>query len=211
MNDLEQTHTSHICSNGRQVWFPNEYTSYEEFRKEHLLNLVFERVKLMIRFHEVVTWSIQELLNKIKTLHDNELFLGSNLPNVEYNNLFKDFNKMTIQTHHLKQLIYFLQRSFATYPPSEQMTDIKESLHTLIEIYGAKDDIDLKYLLITTCLDTHKLSCNQLIDILWYFDIDANTIFKEKTHTASMSDCSQKLETIIASYDIDVKNALDDL
>lgn len=210
MDDVSQTHNPHICRDGSQVGFPNQYASYEEFRKENLLNLVFERLKLMVRFHEVVTWSIQELVNKIKALHDNELFSVSIISNDEYDNLFKDFNKMSIQTQHLKQLIYFLQRSF---DPSEQITTIQENLSKILELYSNKSDIDLKLLIVTTCqyTDLHMLSSDQLIAILWFFDIDAHTIFEKKTYMDAMYDCLQKFKTIIASYDIDVKNALDDL
>lgn len=83
---------------------------------------MFERLELMIKFYTVVTWSISNLLSAIEALHDNALYIGSNCCNDEYSELFKDCDRMMIQTIHLKRLMVFLQREFASYPDSEQIT-----------------------------------------------------------------------------------------
>jgi hypothetical protein len=175
MDDITQTHKPHIYPDGHRVWYPNIYASYEEFQKQQVLDTILKRIKLMVEFFKLSdTWTIQQLLDKIRTIDDNTMYLTSNLSYIDYNNLFKDFHETSMQTQHLKQLIYFVQQTFITYPVSDEITNVQDILIEILK--NIKADLDLKWLLITTCQKRpiHTLSYKQITTILDYFDLDTH-------------------------------------
>lgn len=204
MSDLEHTHRPHIFPNGTRVFYPNKFASYEAFQKDRLLNAIFKRVSLMGKFLTLSnTWPIIQLLDEIEAFHNTEMVIFSGLFINEVRNLFKDYNRMIIQIDHIKQLIYFLQQNYATYPQTEQIIDKQEILTNYLKFYEDKTDIDLKMLIAHACQETNILSYEKLTTILEYFEVNVTGL--------SLSEVFQKLRTIIASYDIDtVKGAIEE-
>lgn len=161
---------------------------------ECLVLCVFERLELMIDFLDFSsTWSVQECLDKLYTLHKNEVHVVYNIT-TQGDELFKDHDPMIIQINHLKQIIHFFQRIFVAYPHLVPTEDIQESLTKILDIYGSRADIDLKKLLIVKCrLQRSTLCSEQIKDILYYFGEDTN-------FDHSNPENLQKLETVFSLY-----------
>ncbi len=188
-----QTHKAHIYSDGSRVFFPKEYTTYEDFKKEYLLGLIFDQLKLMIEFlNSSSAWSIQELLEKIDSFHKNDTFIISNSTYDVFTKIYKEYDNMSIQINHLKHLIHFLQEECAQL--STQITEIQENLSAILKTYISKFDINLKMLLINKCKlqGCHTLTYDQLKKILYYFGEEKSDPYDPRNRSILL----QKLEII---------------
>jgi hypothetical protein len=132
---ITETHKPHYReSTGETIYYPKKYNNYDEFRKEYVVELLAERLKML---NDISTSDpkpnhtpLQQFnleSNEISIIRINEIIKLSKIfgPNYDRNNLYAD---VKIRLQHIINIASYLRDVV-------QNTEIKEKLTSLIEKY----------------------------------------------------------------------------
>ncbi len=138
--ELSKTHKITVNKRGETIFYPKEYSNYEELKKKRITNLLAERLNLLCSFkklydqyQETQQFPETEYVNNQGRLTRNEIFLKNNIDKNLLSRIFdNNYSNEKITTDHIINIALALKERLSPTDTNnqEKLQDLIEQVHS---------------------------------------------------------------------------------